>query len=156
MVTVRARSAAALRQRGRIWAGRLGDVPAVLLDGPLGAGKTTLVQGFLAGLGVAEAVKSPTFDLVHPYRLPDGRAAYHVDLFRLDPVPLPEELGIEDPDALVLVEWGRPWAPYYPDRWEITLDVLPNGERTVTVEARGRVASPNPTGSEAGKGRRNG
>ena len=84
---------------------RPGDVLA--LHGDLGAGKTCLVQGLAAGLGVAEPITSPTFILIAEYagRLP----LYHVDLYRTE---RPEEvrgLGLEDllgGDGVTVIEWG--------------------------------------------------
>lgn len=77
------------------------------VQGPLGAGKTTLVRGFLRGLGHTGRVPSPSFSLVEPYRV-DGRDVIHADLYRLaDPREL-EFLGLEDllsESAVLLVEW---------------------------------------------------
>ena len=84
----------------------------IVLRGDLGAGKTTLVKGVAAALGTAEAedVTSPTFTLVHEYV---GRKVrlYHLDLYRLETERELLTLGLEEmaeqPDALVLVEWGE-------------------------------------------------
>ncbi len=84
----------------------------IVLRGDLGAGKTTLVKGVTAALGAAEAedVTSPTFTLVHEYV---GRKVrlYHLDLYRLETERELLTLGLEEiaeqPDALVLVEWGE-------------------------------------------------
>jgi tRNA threonylcarbamoyladenosine biosynthesis protein TsaE len=84
----------------------------VILRGEVGAGKTTLVKGIAEALGAAdpEEVTSPTFTLVHEYAGPKGRL-YHLDLYRLETEAELAALGIEEmvdqPDALVLVEWGE-------------------------------------------------
>ena len=101
---------------------RVGDV--VLVAGELGAGKTTLVQGMAAGLGVTDHVTSPTFTLVRPYRCdpceraPGGadpgvsgiRALLHADLYRLDRLAEVADLAlgelVED-GAVAVVEWGE-------------------------------------------------
>lgn len=88
----------------------------LLLDGPLGAGKTVFVKGLASALGVdPEDVTSPSFTLVNPYpaRLP----LFHIDLYRLDEgaaaanaVDL-EEL-ISDERAVVVIEWGARLGQY--------------------------------------------
>ncbi len=88
----------------------------VFLHGELGAGKTTLVRGWLRALGITGAIRSPTYTLVEPYELA-GRNLLHLDLYRLnDPLEL-EQLGLYDtpPDRSVwLVEWPERGAGQLP------------------------------------------
>ena len=75
------------------------------LSGPLGVGKTTLVRGFLRGLGFEGRVRSPTYTLVEPYEI-DGRDIVHMDLYRLSDPEEIEFLGVSDlDDATALIEW---------------------------------------------------
>jgi len=93
--------------------GRLvADGTVVLLDGPIGAGKTCFARGLAKGLGFDPAdVSSPTFTLVHEHR--DGRRLYHMDLYRLGSLEEAEEGGLIEyftDDAVVVVEWPGPVA----------------------------------------------
>jgi tRNA threonylcarbamoyladenosine biosynthesis protein TsaE len=86
-------------------AGRPGLV--VYLRGDLGAGKTTLVRGWLRALGVSGPIRSPTYTLVEPYEI-GGRSLLHMDLYRLSDAAELEQLGVYDtpPERSVwLVEW---------------------------------------------------
>lgn len=84
---------------------RPGDV--ICLQGDLGAGKTTFVQGLAQGWGTLDAVSSPTFIIVNLYRRADGAQLFHMDAYRLDSLPEAEELDVESMLAQgpLLIEW---------------------------------------------------
>jgi tRNA threonylcarbamoyladenosine biosynthesis protein TsaE len=84
----------------------------VVLRGEVGAGKTTLVKGIAVAIGAAseDDVTSPTFTLLHEYVGPKVHL-FHLDLYRLETEEQIAVLGLhemmEEPNALVLVEWGE-------------------------------------------------
>lgn len=86
----------------------------IALEGDLGAGKTTFVQGFANALGVKESVLSPTFVLEKIYQIPDIRYQFrhliHIDCYRLDSPKDLLRLGfremLKDKDAIILIEWA--------------------------------------------------
>lgn len=108
---VRVASAGATLRLGGLLAGLLagrGSLPPLLLEGSLGAGKTTLVRGLVAGLPNASAaeVSSPSFNIVNFY--PTRPEVAHFDLYRLEGRPPPEALfeALDRPDLWVIVEWA--------------------------------------------------
>lgn len=99
---------AATLEFGRQLAERTVPGSVIYLRGELGAGKTTLVRGFLRALGYSGPVKSPTYTLLESYEL-DALHVLHMDLYRLND---PEEwsfLGVDayfaDPKLVALIEW---------------------------------------------------
>jgi tRNA threonylcarbamoyladenosine biosynthesis protein TsaE len=97
---------AATRAAGAMLAPLLRPGDVVLLDGALGAGKTTFVRGLLHALGHDGEVPSPSFAIVQPYDdLP--LPVWHVDLYRIAHVSEMEELGLDDvlADGVLVVEW---------------------------------------------------
>ncbi|KAM3112291.1 tRNA (adenosine(37)-N6)-threonylcarbamoyltransferase complex ATPase subunit type 1 TsaE [Phormidesmis sp. 146-33] len=115
-----------------------GDV--LLLEGDLGSGKTTLVQGIGEGLGVDEAIDSPTFTLVNEYL--SGRVPlYHLDLYRLNSVEAAEMCpeiyweGVEVKPGIVAIEWSER-LPYQPDHYlQISLAHDPQSGRQAQLRA---------------------
>lgn len=114
-----------------------GDV--VALTGDLGAGKTRLVQGVAAGLGVADHVTSPTFGLlgVHQGRL----ELDHFDLYRLERVEELEDVdfwGVLESGGVAFVEWGDRFPEALPaDYVEVEIRILSAEERLVVVRPHG-------------------
>lgn len=109
-LTVRTRSADGSRAVARRLVAHLRPGDLLVLDGPLGAGKTTFTQGLGEALGVRGSVASPTFVIsrVHP-SLGDGPALVHVDAYRLAGGFDVDDLDLEaDLDrAVTVIEWGR-------------------------------------------------
>ncbi len=102
------------------------SAPAIVyMNGNLGAGKTTLVRGFLRGLGHSGAVKSPTYTIVESYSF-TGFECFHFDLYRMsDPEEL-EAMGIRDymhDTAICMIEWP-----------ELGNGVLPEADIVVDIE----------------------
>ena len=100
------------RELGRRLADVLRPGDLVILDGPLGAGKTVLVQGIGAGLGVQGAVTSPTFVIARVHQpAPGGRGIplVHVDAYRLNSLAEVDDLDLDTglERAVTVVEWGE-------------------------------------------------
>lgn len=112
-----------------------GDI--IALTGPLGAGKTTLARGILAGLGFSGEVASPSFAIVHRYDPPETRlTAVHVDLYRIDNPAECDELGLDEclEDGALIVEWPENGPRWLFDRaLDIRLDSHGLGSRRLTV-----------------------
>ena len=114
-----------------------GDV--VRLDGDLGSGKTVFVKGLARGLGLADAnaVKSPTFVLMHIYkaRVP----LYHFDLYRLEGAAEIESIGLEefthDSSAVICVEWAERGAAFFPkSSYRVRLAITGETTRQITIQ----------------------
>ena len=108
------------------------------LNGDLGVGKTVLTQGFAKGLGITEAVNSPTFTIVQVYdsgRMPlyhfdaytEGRLPfYHFDVYRIGDIEEMEEIGYDDyffGEGVCLIEWA-----------ELIEELIPEGAISITIE----------------------
>lgn len=127
-------SAAETVEYGRQLAAHLKSGDVVALTGDLGAGKTCLVKGIAAGLGVEQAVTSPTFTLIHEYR--GGRLPLvHVDLYRLDTLAEAVSIGIEDyldGTGVTVVEWAERIESLLPERTQrIRLSVVDENTRNI-------------------------
>ena len=114
----------------------------ILLNGPLGAGKTMLVKGIAAALGIdPEDVTSPSFTLVNPH--PGRLLLYHIDLYRLDEgasaahaVDLDEILT--DENAVVIIEWAERLGHYpLPEGvWRISISGDGDEPRSISINTK--------------------
>jgi tRNA threonylcarbamoyladenosine biosynthesis protein TsaE len=150
---VRVPTAARMRGLGQQLAALLRPGDLVVLTGPLGAGKTTLVQGIGEGLGVRGPVTSPTFVIarVHPPAAGTGPALVHADAYRLGSRAEVDDLDLDtDLDSSVtVVEWGEGLVEDLADsHLEISITMgppagvpsgtgAPDEPRTVRIAARG-------------------
>lgn len=104
---------------------RVGDV--ILLEGDLGAGKTTFVGGIAKGLGIAEEVISPTFNIMKCY-FGGSLPLYHIDAYRLEGQNI--EIGLDEyieGDGVCFIEWPAFIAPLLPDE-TLRVEIRNKGE----------------------------
>jgi tRNA threonylcarbamoyl adenosine modification protein YjeE len=119
----------------------------VLLNGELGAGKTTLTRGLGAQLGVRGAVTSPTFVLARTHPRESGAPLVHVDAYRLASALELDDLDIDFEQSIVVVEWGAGLLDGITENWLEVDIVRPTGTgldglegpepRSVTLVGRG-------------------
>lgn len=143
MVTVITRSKSETQAWGKSLAESLQPGTLITLQGDLGAGKTTLTQGLLEGLGAASPYPSPTFVLMNQYDLPAPTATgiarvYHADAYRVGRDDF-EKLGFlewcADPSGLVLLEWPERLGDLVPKKKTIIrIRSLSENEREIAVE----------------------
>lgn len=109
----------------------------IIVTGPLGAGKTTLVQGMARGLGIMERVTSPSFALINIHQ---GRLCLlHCDFYRLQSTDDVEATGLYDllsADSVAVIEWGEGFTSVLPDP-TLWIEISPqhSGSRLVFLEA---------------------
>ncbi len=122
---------------GAAFAWRLSVGAVVLLDGPLGAGKTAFVRGMARGLDAHPGdVSSPTFTLLQEYA--GMITLYHADLYRLTPREV-EELGLLDVSAegILAVEWPERWTSPPKDAIRVTIAKIDDETRAINMGGHG-------------------
>jgi tRNA threonylcarbamoyladenosine biosynthesis protein TsaE len=116
-----------------------GDV--ICLQGDLGAGKTTFVQGVALGWGSQDAVSSPTFIIVNMYRRGDEARLFHMDAYRLDSTLEAEELDLDAmlAQGALLIEWPERMEGLVPaERLWVQLEPVDGEERKMNFKANGK------------------
>lgn len=129
----------AMEQLGARLAGLLRAGDLVVLDGPLGAGKTTLTRGLGAALGARGAVTSPTFVLAREHPTSTGTPLVHVDAYRLATALELDDLDLDFEHSITVVEWGRGKLDGVADAWidiEIAREVA-SDDRAVRITGVG-------------------
>lgn len=107
------------------------DLSILLLNGPLGAGKTTFVKGIAKSLGIEEPITSPTFPLSQHY-LSGSTPLVHIDLYRIEHPIMANEFFLQEEEesramgALIVVEWAERLSLSLADAWVGRLDYIPN------------------------------
>lgn len=145
MQTVIAESKEATQAWGKQFAATLRPATLVALSGELGAGKTTLVQGVLEGLGAVAPYPSPTFVLMNQYELLQAtatgiRRVYHADAYRVGADDF-ERLGFRewcaDPEGLVLLEWPERIAELLPGKYtEVNIESVSESKRRIAISEK--------------------
>ena len=110
---------------------KLNPQSIVLLEGPIGAGKTSLVQGIAQGLSISEDITSPTFALSHHYK--SGKIPLiHLDLYRLENISSAKEVFYSEEEealqskAILVIEWPELIEPYIENFWKIKISYAKN------------------------------
>lgn len=132
---IKTKSPEETRKVGEKLAQKLKGGEVVAFFGPLGSGKTCLIQGICQGLKVAGPVTSPCFVIINEY--PGKIKVYHFDLYRLERIEELYELGYEEyfyGDGICLVEWAEKAKSLLPEkRIEIELRILSEKKREIII-----------------------
>ena len=125
-------------QLGRKFAQRLNPKSIVLLQGPIGAGKTSFVQGIADGLCIKEEITSPTFALSHHYN--SGTVPLiHMDLYRIENSLIAKEFFISEEEeaiqneAIMVIEWPELIKPILNNFWKIEISYATNLGRNYKI-----------------------
>ncbi len=110
---------------------KLNPQSIVLLQGPIGAGKTSLVQGIAKGLSITEDITSPTFALSHHYS--SGKIPLiHLDLYRIENISSAKEVFFSEEEealqsqAILVVEWPELIEPIIDNFWKVEISYAKN------------------------------
>ena len=123
---------------GKNFAKKLKPLSIVLLKGPIGAGKTSFVQGIAKGLSISEDITSPTFSLSHHYN--SGKIPLiHIDLYRLANSNSAKEFFLSEEEeaiqnnSIIVVEWPELVEPIIDNFWKIEISYDQNSGRNYKI-----------------------
>ena len=121
---------------GKAFIHKIPNLKIVLLEGPLGSGKTCFVKGMANALKINEPITSPTFPLAQHY-LSGNIPLIHLDLYRLENYKAANELFFQEEEeaktlgALIVIEWPERLNFFLPEAWKITIEYRSFEERLV-------------------------
>ncbi len=117
---------------------RTKDRKIVAFYAPMGSGKTTFITALCRALGISQIVNSPTFAIANQYTTPSNEVVYHIDCYRLEKIEDALNVGIAtylEEGARCFIEWPEVIEELLPeDTCRVTIEVLSNGERKLTIE----------------------
>jgi tRNA threonylcarbamoyladenosine biosynthesis protein TsaE len=136
--TVEISTEAQMQQFGEKLAAHLQIGDLIILEGPLGAGKTRLAQSIGKGLSVKSEITSPTFVIAKNYQ---GRTPFiHADAYRLldSPIGGLQDLDLDTENSVTVVEWGKNFAEQLNDQYLlITISIVDDSKRQLAISSVG-------------------
>ena len=112
-----------------------------VFEGPMGAGKTTLIKAICLSLGVVDNVSSPSYSLVNEYKISPSGKIYHFDFYRINSETEATDLGFEEyiySNNLCLIEWPSKVASLLPDSYiKILMEVTGQDSRKISLSKLG-------------------
>ncbi|NNE31168.1 MAG: tRNA (adenosine(37)-N6)-threonylcarbamoyltransferase complex ATPase subunit type 1 TsaE [Winogradskyella sp.] len=108
----------------------------IVINGMMGAGKTTLINALIKAMNSEDVATSPTFSIVNEYRLPNDRV-YHFDFYRIETIEEAYNFGVEDylnTDNWIFIEWAERVEELVPlDAQKIDIEILEDNKRTLKL-----------------------
>jgi tRNA threonylcarbamoyladenosine biosynthesis protein TsaE len=136
--TVEISTEAQMQQFGEKLAAHLQIGDLIILEGPLGAGKTRLAQSIGKGLSVKSEITSPTFVIAKNYQ---GRTPFiHADAYRLldSPIGGLQDLDLDTENSVTVIEWGKNFAEQLNDQYLlITISIVDDSKRQLAISSVG-------------------
>jgi tRNA threonylcarbamoyladenosine biosynthesis protein TsaE len=109
----------------------------ILINGEMGAGKTTFIRNFVQSFNPELIVNSPTYNLIHEYKVSESITFYHFDLYRIKTSEDVENLGFDEiwgKQGISLIEWGEIALEYYPYiSFKISIVSIDENEREINI-----------------------
>jgi tRNA threonylcarbamoyladenosine biosynthesis protein TsaE len=116
------------------------DISVWLFDGPMGAGKTTLIKAICKAFEVSDNVTSPTFSLVNEYQDSKGKIFYHFDFYRIKSEEEASDIGVDEyfySNEYCFVEWPSMIPSLLPQEYvEIKIELLSEKERKICLSKK--------------------